>query len=165
MKTETAVASVSVDRETLGGKYLTFLLNGEEYALPILSVREIIKMMAITQIPQMPAHVKGVINLRGRVIPIIDLRSRFSLPPTEETNETCVIVVDRGTMTGLVVDAVREVHDFPKENIDPLPRMGASVDAEFIVGVGKVNGGIKILLDVDRLLACDDATLETLANA
>ncbi len=165
MKTESTSSVAIPERECAGGKYLTFLLNGEEYALPILSVREIIKMMAITQIPQMPDHVKGVINLRGRVIPIIDLRSRFSLPSAQETNETCVIVVDRGTMTGLVVDAVREVHDFPKDSIEALPRMGASVDAEFIVGVGKVNGGIKILLDVDRLLACDGATLESLANA
>lgn len=139
-----------------GGKYLTFHLNNEEYGLEILKVREIIGIMDITKVPQTPDYVEGVINLRGRVIPVIDLRSKFGLPRTEYNEETCIIVVDVGMMMGIIVDTVQEVHDIPAANIEPPPKLGAAVDTDFILGMGKVNDDVKILLEIDGVLTSDE---------
>ncbi|MBK9118744.1 MAG: purine-binding chemotaxis protein CheW [Phycisphaerales bacterium] len=141
-----------------GGKYLTFCLASEEYGLEILKVREIIGIMDITSMPQMPCFVKGVINLRGKVIPVIDLRLKFGLEPAEYTEQTCIVVVDCGTLVGVIVDTVQEVLDIQSSQIDPPPPLGATVDTTFILGMGKVKDDVKILLDIDRVLGSDDLT-------
>ena len=148
----TAVSS----EENLGGKYLTFLLDGEEYGLEILKVREIIGIMDITRVPRMSDFVKGVINLRGKVILVVDLRLKFSLQPTEYNEETCIIVVDIGMLVGMIVDTVQEVHDIPTANIEQPPQMGAAVDSSFILGMGKVGEQVKILLNIEKVLSPDE---------
>jgi len=148
-----AVAEKSTARMTAqGGKYLTFKLAGEEYGLEILKVREIIGIMDITALPQMPPYVKGVINLRGKVIPVIDLRLKFGMAPAEYTEQTCVVVVDVGALVGIIVDTVQEVLDVAEGQIDPPPPLGASVDTSFVMGMGKVRDDVKILLDIDKVL-------------
>lgn len=140
----------------LGGKYLTFMLDDEEYGIEILKVREIIGIMDITKVPQTPEFVEGVINLRGKVIPVIDLRSKFGLDRAEYNDQTCIIVVDVGMMMGIIVDTVQEVHDIPSGSIEPPPKLGGSVDTSFILGMGKVKDDVKILLDIDKVLTTDD---------
>jgi purine-binding chemotaxis protein CheW len=143
------------------GKYLTFALGPEEYGLEILKVREIIGYMEITAVPQTPHHVKGVINLRGQVIPVIDLRTKFGMETTEVTEQTCIIVVEtsqgsRNFSTGIVVDRVQEVLDIAGEDIEEAPQFGSSVNTDFILGMGKVGDNVKILLDIDKVLAGTD---------
>jgi len=143
------------------GKYLTFALGPEEYGLEILKVREIIGYMEITAVPQTPEYVKGVINLRGQVIPVIDLRSKFGMESAEVTEQTCIIVVEtsRGShkfSTGIVVDRVQEVLDIAGENIEQAPQFGFSVNTDFILGMGKIGDSVKILLDIDKVLAGTD---------
>ena len=149
-----------------GGKYLTFSLADEEYGLEILKVREIIGIMDITAVPQMPEYVKGVINLRGKVIPVIDLRLKFGLPAAEYTDQTCVVVVDVGTLMGVIVDTVQEVLDIDASQIDPPPPLGASVDTSFVLGMGKVKEDVKILLDINKVLDANELKqLEEMAVA
>jgi purine-binding chemotaxis protein CheW len=143
------------------GKYLTFALGPEEYGLEILKVREIIGYMEITAVPQTPHYVKGVINLRGQVIPVIDLRAKFGMETTEVTEETCIIVVEtsqasRKFSTGVVVDHVQEVLDIAGEDIEDPPQFGASVSTDFILGMGKIGESVKILLDIDMVLVGDN---------
>ncbi len=143
------------------GKYLTFALANEEYGLEILKVREIFGYMDITAVPQTPKHVKGVINLRGQVIPVIDLRAKFGMETTDVTEETCIIVVetsqgDRKFSTGIVVDHVQEVLDIAGENIEAAPQFGSSVNTDFILGMGKIGDTVKILLDIDEVLNGDN---------
>jgi len=143
------------------GKYLTFALANEEYGLEILKVRELIGYMEITAVPQTPAYVRGVINLRGQVIPVIDLRAKFGMETTERTEETCIIVVetghgDRSFSTGIVVDHVEEVLDIAGEDIEAPPQFGSAVNTDFILGMGKIGETVKILLDIDMVLAGDD---------
>ena len=143
------------------GKYLTFALGPEEYGLEILKVREIIGYMDITAVPQTAHHVKGVINLRGQVIPVIDIRAKFSMDAAEVTEQTCIIVVEiskgkRNFSTGIVVDHVQEVLDIAGENIEEAPQFGSSVNTDFILGMGKIGDAVKILLDIDKVLAGDD---------
>ena len=143
------------------GKYLTFALGPEEYGLEILKVREIIGYMEITAVPQTPEHVKGVINLRGQVIPVIDLRAKFGMETAEVTEQTCIIVVetsrgDHKFSTGIVVDRVQEVLDIAGENIEEAPQFGSSVNTDFILGMGKISDSVKILLDIDKVLAGTD---------
>jgi purine-binding chemotaxis protein CheW len=142
------------------GKYLTFALAHEEYGLEILKVREIIGYMDITAVPQMPHYVKGVINLRGQVIPVIDLRAKFGIPTTEVTDETCIIVVEithdgHKFNTGIVVDRVQEVLDIAGEQIEEAPQFGPSVNTDFILGMGKVEQTVKILLDISKVLSSE----------
>ncbi len=144
------------------GKYLTFALALEEYGLPVLKVREIIKMMDITTVPQVPDHVKGVINLRGKVIPIIDLRLKFGLPVAEYTERTCIIVVEveldaRRVMLGVIVDWVSEVLNIATDEIEETPDFGERFETHYMQGVAKIKGKVKILLDLDRILAADTA--------
>ncbi|MHB9071438.1 MAG: chemotaxis protein CheW [Sedimentisphaerales bacterium] len=142
---------------TKGGKYLTFALGKEEYGLEILKVREIIGYMDITAIPQTPSYVRGVINLRGQVIPVIDLRAKFGMEGADRTDETCIIVVEINNgknrfSTGIVVDRVSEVLDIADGNIENSPEFGSSVNTQFILGMGKVGDSVKILLDIDKVL-------------
>jgi purine-binding chemotaxis protein CheW len=151
------------DRE---GKYLTFALADEEYGISILKIREIIGIMPITSVPRTPEFVKGVINLRGKVIPIIDLRLRFGMEPMEYTDRTCIIVVeinaqDITIQIGAIVDTVSEVLNIKAEDIEDTPAFGASLTTEYILGMAKVSGGVKILLDIDRVLNNEEiASLE-----
>ena len=160
---QTMESAAILSAQSRAGKYLTFALDNEEYGLEILKVREIIGYMQITAVPQTPAHVKGVINLRGQVIPVVDLRLKFGMNAAEVTEETCIIVVeihqaDQKYQTGIVVDHVQEVLDIAGENIEDAPQFGANVDTHFILGMGKVNGAVKILLDIDKVLGCDAGT-------
>jgi len=139
-----------------GGKYLTFALGREEYGLAILKVREIIGCMDITAVPRTPEYVKGVINLRGQVIAVIDLRAKFGMEPAARTDETCIIVVEiqhdqAKCSTGVIVDHVSEVLNIPSENIEDPPSFGVAGD--FILGMGKIGKSVKILLDIDRILS------------
>lgn len=147
-------------QKSTAGKYLTFALAQEEYGVPVLKVREIIKMMEITSVPQVPPHVKGVINLRGKVIPIVDLRLKFGLPSDAYTERTCIIVgeVDlsgRRIMLGMIVDNVSEVLNIGTEEIEAMPDFGNRVDTEYMHGVAKVKGTVKLLLDLDKVLSAD----------
>jgi purine-binding chemotaxis protein CheW len=146
---------------TRGGKYLTFALGGEEYGVQILKVREIISAMEITPVPRTPAYVKGVINLRGQVIPVIDLRTKFAMPAATRTQATCIIVAEidqngRRVNTGLVVDRVSEVLTIAGEQIEDAPAFDPSVQSDFILGMGKIGRGVKILLDLDKVLSTAD---------
>jgi len=159
------MAEVTTQKEHLNkaikekeGKYLTFALGPEEYGLEILKVREIIGYMEITAVPQTPNHVKGVINLRGQVIPVIDLRTKFGMETAEITEQTCIIVVEisqgkQKYSTGIVVDRVQEVLDIAGDNIEEAPQFGSSVNTDFILGMGKIGESVKILLDIDKVLA------------
>ncbi|HOC93998.1 MAG TPA: chemotaxis protein CheW [bacterium] len=138
-------------------KYLTFTLGDEEYGLEILKVREIIGLMEITNVPRMPNFVRGVINLRGKVIPVIDLRQKFGMERADNTKETCIIVVDLdGLLMGIVVDKVSEVLDIQEQDIEETPTFGVSVDTEFIMGIGKAKGKIVIVLDIRRVLTAEE---------
>lgn len=144
----------------LAGKYLTFALGDEEYGLPVLKVREIIKMMDVTSVPQVPPHIRGVINLRGKVIPVIDLRLKFGLSGLDATDQTCIIVVQvdlegRRVMLGMIVDRVSEVLNISNEEIEGPPDFGERLDTQFMQGMAKVKGKVKILLDLDAVLATD----------
>ncbi len=155
-----AVAAVS-HRE---GKYLTFTLAGEEYGIGILKIKEIIGMMPITTVPQTPEFVKGVINLRGKVIPVIDLRMRFGMEENDYTERTCIIVVEIGegadtVQIGIVVDAVSEVLNIKSDEIADTPTFGSKLDTDYILGMAKMEGGVKILLDIDTVLNEQDVSL------
>jgi len=139
------------------GKYLTFVLGEEEYGLEILKVREIIGLMEITTVPQTPKFIKGVINLRGKVIPVIDLRLKFGMPEAEPTEETCIIVVDiNNTLMGILVDTVSEVLDIAIGEIEPPPAFSDDIATEFILGMGKIKGNVKILLDINKVLSPEE---------
>ncbi len=138
------------------GKYLTFALGNEEYGLEILKVREIIGLMDITAVPQVPNYIKGVINLRGKVIPVTDLRLKFGMNAIDYTKETCVIVLNVGDiLIGIIVDRVCEVLDVMQKDIEPPPSFGTKVHTDFIIGIGKVGERVKILLDINKVLTED----------
>ncbi len=145
------------EKSSLEGKFLTFVLSSEEYGIEILKVREIIGLMDITSVPQTPDYMKGVINLRGKVIPVIDLRMKFSMQEEAHTQETCVIVVEvNSTSIGIIVDSVSEVSDIAGEEIENAPKFGQDIDTSFIMGLGKVKDKIVILLDIDSVLSSDE---------
>lgn len=144
------------------GKFLTFTLADEEYGIGILKVKEIIGMMEVTDVPRTPVFVKGVINLRGSVIPVIDLRLKFGLDEVQATERTCIIVVeissgDSVIQTGIVVDSVSEVLNIRAEDIENAPSFGAAVDTEYILGMAKMDGQVKILLEIDKVLSQSEA--------
>jgi purine-binding chemotaxis protein CheW len=141
-----------VSQGSKSGKYLTFKLADEEYGLEILKVREINGLMDITAVPQMPSYMKGVINLRGKVIPVVDLRLKFGFDEIDHTEQTCIIVVDVGREIGIIVDTVSEVLDIAGKDIEPPPSMGGAADTSFILGMGKAGDEVKILLDIDKVL-------------
>ena len=153
--------SQNIDRE---GKYLTFSLDSEEYGIGILKIKEIIGVMPITTVPQTPDFVKGVINLRGKVIPVVDLRLRFGMEPIDYTERTCIIVVEvageaGNVVIGIVVDSVSEVLNIKGDDIEDTPTFGAKLDTDYILGMAKMEGGVKILLDIDRVLRRDEIEL------
>lgn len=158
MEAAGAVRSESVGGlQNLEGKYLTFALGKEEYGIGILKVREIIGLMEITAVPHTPAYIKGVINLRGRVIPVLDLRLKFGMPAEEYTERTCIIVVEvqgesAAVQVGMLVDSVSEVLNVAGQEIEPPPAFGGSTETVFILGMAKIKGEVKILLDADRVI-------------
>ena len=142
------------------GKYLTFALSDEEYGIGIMRVREILGMLPVTLVPQTPDFVRGVINLRGKVIPVIDLRLKFDMPGKAYDRETCVIVVEvEGVNLGIIVDRVQEVLDIAAAEIEDSPHFGTKVDSEFILGMGKKAGKVKILLDIEKVIGSEDLVL------
>jgi len=154
--TEQATAA-GTETQTRAGKYLTFILAEEEYGLEILRVREIIGTMEITAVPRTPRYVKGVINLRGEVIPVVDLRLKVGMPEAEQTGQTCIIVVDvDGVEMGIIVDNVSEVLDIADEDIDDAPSFAGQVNTDFILGMSKADEKVKILLDISKLLSQSD---------
>lgn len=144
------------DASAKAGKYLTFRLAGEEFGVAILDVREIIRLPSITAVPQMPTYVRGVINLRGKVIPVIDLGLKFSMGAVPHTEETCVIVIESEALTGVIVERVDEVLDITDDQIAPLPALGTAIDMALVRGLATVRQGVKVLLDLSRALI-DDA--------
>ena len=145
------------------GKYLTFTLAEEEYGIGILKIKEIIGMMPITSVPRTPEFVKGVINLRGKVIPVLDLRLRFGMNSIDYTERTCIIVVEiegqTGTvLIGVVVDSVSEVLNIKGEDIEDTPTFGTSLNTDYILGMAKIGGNVKILLNIDRVLSTQEVT-------
>jgi purine-binding chemotaxis protein CheW len=140
------------------GKYLTFALHNEHYSVPVLKVREIMRLCPITPVPRMPAYIKGVINLRGKIVPVIDLRERFDLPKALNTDRACVVVVQFDTsegypqFMGMVVDSVEEVSHFNPLDLELPPDFGSDIDNRFITGMAKSKDTVKTLLDLDRLL-------------
>ena len=153
MKTETA--------GKLAGKYLTFKLQAESYGIDVLKVREIIRRTTITLVPQMPAHIRGVINLRGKIIPVMDLRVRFEFTTAAKDDETCIIVVQvklpdgKSTQMGMVVDGVEEVINIAENDIEETPNFGEQICTDYIIGIAKVKGAVKSLLDIDGVVGAD----------
>ena len=138
----------------LAGKYLTFFLGDEEYGIEILKVQEIIGLLRITPVPNTPAHMRGVINLRGKVVPVVDIRGRFGMSTVEATKQTCIIVVRTGEAEiGAVVDRVSAVVSIKAEEIEETPQMGASVDTSYLLGIGKTESRVRLLLDIERVVS------------
>jgi purine-binding chemotaxis protein CheW len=159
------VVGAKVDKE---GKYLTFSLDRGEYGIGILKIKEIIGMMPVTAVPQTPEYVKGVINLRGKVIPVVDLRLRFGMGPMEYNERTCIIVVEimgqaDDILIGTVVDSVSEVLNIKGKDIEDTPTFGSKLNTDYILGMAKMEGGVKILLEIDRVLNAEE--IADLGNA
>ena len=147
----------SDNEDTQKDKYLTFHLAGEDYGIEICYVIEIIGIQSITEVPDMPAFIRGVINLRGKVIPVMDVRARFKLSARDYDDRTCIIVINvDATEVGLVVDEVSEVADIPESQVEPAPRTSKNSDNSYIQGMGKMNNRVIILLDVHKLLFSGD---------
>ncbi len=143
------------------GKYLTFQLGREEFGIRVLKVREIMGILEITAVPQTPSHVKGVVNLRGKVVPVIDLRLKFGLPAAEYTQRTCIIVTQingesGNILMGVIVDGVSEVLSLTPSDIEDTPDFGEEITGNYLLGLAKVKGKVKILLDIDRVLSAQD---------
>ena len=158
MTTELKEPTTAATGQNLAGKYLTFILGGESYAIPGLKVREIIRLTSITTVPQMPDYIRGVINLRGKIIPVMDLRLRFGFAAATNTEQNCIVVVQvknpagQATAMGLVVDAVEEVAQLAAVDIEQTPDFGAQVDTGYILGMAKIKGVVKALLDIDKVI-------------
>jgi purine-binding chemotaxis protein CheW len=152
---------VSTLNRPLGGKYLIFVLGREYYGLPVLRVREIIRYVPPTLVPQLPSHVKGVINLRGKIIPVVDLRDKFNLQTELAGQRGCIIVVQiqapdtTQRAIGIVVDSVEEVLQITMQEIEPAPDFGSEADTNYILGMAKTRDAVRTLLDIDRVLAAD----------
>ena len=158
----------AVGLQKLAGKYLTFTLQGEFYGIDVLKVREIIRLTTITAVPQMPRYIRGVINLRGKIIPVLDLRLRFEFANADNTDQTCIVVVQvklpdgKATQMGLVVDGVEEVINIADADIEETPSFGGQICTDFIIGIAKVKGSVKALLDIDGVVGAD--TIKGLKN-
>ena len=156
---------MSAPTDPLAGKYLTFRLRSETYGVPVLKIREILRMMEVTPVPQLPEYIRGVVNLRGKIIPVVDLRRRFRLPdPVEE--RTCIVVVQvelgageksepRSVAMGMVVDAVDEVVTVEAGGVEPPPAFGQGIQTSYILGIAKTKGRVTTLIDIDKIVAAD----------
>jgi purine-binding chemotaxis protein CheW len=159
----------AIEKRATAGKYLTFGLADEHYGLEVMRVQEIVGFMPVTRIPRLPAFVAGVVNLRGRVIPVVDMRLAFGLPPAEVTERTCIVVVhvERGdesrAVMGVIVDEVSDVADLVAESIEDTPEFTSDVDTSFIKGVGRIEDRVLLLLDIDRALSARELDAVQLA--
>lgn len=155
------IEATQVNAKAGSTKYLTFLLGGESYGIAVLKIREIIRLQPATAVPQMPPYVKGVINLRGKIIPVIDLRIKFGMAGIEDNEQTCIVVVQvelakRGSAyMGLVVDGVEEVVSLSAEDIEEAPDFGTRLETDYIQGMAKVKGVVKTLIDIDRVVSAE----------
>lgn len=155
--------TIGMEEDTQKGRFLTFALGKEDYGIEIIYVTEIIGIQAITEIPELPNYVKGIINLRGKIIPVMDVRLRFKKEPMDYTDRTCIIVIDIGEISiGLIVDTVSEVISIEDANIVPPPSMKTGFQNKYVKGIGKVGNDVKLLLDCERILNEDE--VESLAN-
>ena len=164
--TPTKTTAGTTDASARAGRYLTFSMAREEYGLEILKVQEIIGMMNVTRVPRTPDFIRGVINLRGKVIPVIDLRRKLQFEAKDDTDRTCIIVVqvqhaDTTITMGIIVDSVSEVLNVSATQIEPTPEFGFNISTEFILGMGKVDKRVIILLDADRILSTGELTEAT----
>jgi purine-binding chemotaxis protein CheW len=167
-QTDSRPREESVAVTQAAGKYLTFKLGREEYGLEILKVQEIIGMLSVTKVPRAPSYVRGVVNLRGKVIPVVDLRSKFEMEDHEDTEKTCIIVVqvsrdDQTVTMGIIVDEVSEVLDIDGGQIEPAPEFGGQTDTDFILGIGKVGDKVVLLLDINKVLS--DSELQAITSS
>jgi len=161
---EVIETNFEMEEDTQKNRYLTFSLGDESYGIEIKYVTEIIGIQTITEIPELPEYVKGVINLRGKIIPVMDVRLRFKKEAREYNDRTCVIVIDINDISiGLIVDSVAEVLTIPEEDIVEPPKMNKSFSNRYIKNIGKVENGVKLLLDCEKLLTEDE--LEDLSEA
>jgi purine-binding chemotaxis protein CheW len=154
-------AKDAAQTDSRSGKYLTFQLSTEEFGIRVLKVREIMGLQDITPVPQTPPHIKGVINLRGKVVPVIDLRLKFGLPAAEYTQRTCIIVTQvQGQssmiLMGIVVDGVSEVLNLSGQEIEDTPDFGEAISDQYLLGMAKVKGKVKILLDIDKVMSTQE---------
>ena len=161
-----AGAKAPVAVESSPAQYLTFLLGGEMFAVGILNIKEIIEYGSVTEIPMVPPFIRGVINLRGAVVPVIDLSVRFGRAACPVTKRSCIVIIETvyeegqpSQQMGIVVDAVSEVLDIPASDIEPPPEFGARIRTDFISGMGKINGKFVVLLDVNRILSIDEVAV------
>ncbi len=166
---ETTAGNLS---QQLAGKHLTFVLGREHYGVPVLKIREIIRLCDITPVPQMPPYIKGVLNLRGKIIPVADLRIKFGLAKAENTDLTCIVVVSialadkTSSLMGLVVDGVEEVVNIAASDIEPTPDFGTAVETDYILGMAKIKGAVKTLLDIDKVITSVEVkTLQSRINS
>jgi purine-binding chemotaxis protein CheW len=155
---------MNVKVETKTATYLTFRIGKEDYAVDVLKVREILELVKITQVPKTPSFMKGVINLRGSVVPVVDMHIKFGLPSEEQTVDTCIIVMEVNigsdvVVLGAIADMVKEVIDIDGENVEPPPRIGTAVDVEFIEGIGKIGDEFVIILDINKVFSEEDIKL------
>ncbi|MDD4952390.1 MAG: chemotaxis protein CheW [Desulfovibrionaceae bacterium] len=155
---------MSEKRQDETNQYLTFILGGEIFALDINTVREVLELTSITRIPRTPRFMRGVINLRGHAVPVIDMRHKFEMEKAEDTVNTCIIIVEikldgEATVLGALVDSVREVFEMTSESIEPAPRMGAAVKTDFIQGMGKQDEDFIMILDINRIFSADELAI------
>jgi purine-binding chemotaxis protein CheW len=161
MSTTMTANAAATQSDSRAGKYLTFQLSNEEFGIRVLKVREIMGLQEITAVPQTPNHIKGVINLRGKVVPVIDLRLKFGMPPAEYTQRTCIIVTQvqgesGAVLMGIVVDGVADVLTIAGSEIEDTPDFGDEYSGGYLLGMAKVKGKVKILLDIERVLSTQD---------
>lgn len=154
----------SLESNADDGQFLTFTLRGEMFAIGILSIKEILEYGQLTAVPMMPEFIRGVINLRGAVVPVVDLAARFGGKKSDVTKRTCIVIIEVATEDsrqdiGVIVDAVSEVLEIPNSEIEPAPGFGAKIRADFIAGMGKVDGKFVIILNVDKVLSVDELAM------
>lgn len=160
MNTETVTNSAKKPMETAAGEYLTFVLGGEEYGIEILKVQEIRGYDTVTKIANTPSFIKGVVNLRGRIVPIVDLRIKFNLENKEYDEFTVVIILNlRGRVVGIVVDGVSDVLDLPSESIREVPDLVSNIDTQYLLGLGSVEERMLILIDIEKLMNSQEMDL------
>lgn len=157
----------SLKTDSRMGKYLTFFLSGEEYGVEILKVQEIIGRLPITPVPLTSRYIRGVINLRGKIHPIMDLKIKFGMEETHMTDETCIIVISTASMMmGVLVDKVSEVVNIGSEDIEDTPSLGADINMDYLLGVGKTGGRVRLLLDIEKVITASDIIdMKTAASA
>lgn len=170
VSTRTSSAGGGREVQSEEGQYLTFTLRGEMFAIGILNIKEILEYGSLTAVPMMPDFIRGVINLRGAVVPVVDLAARFGGTSSEVTKRTCIVIIevnaDAGQQDiGVVVDAVSEVLEIPAGEIEPPPAFGAKIRADFIHGMGKVDGKFVIILNVDKVLSVDELAVVSQVSA